>query len=154
MPLATLSGVRYDSIELSSRMNDSAVEAEHGPAEFVAKTGLRFAPSRDQRYSVIYGTAKISLKATEDQGRELFSLEAQFTLRFEFPRDSEISREEVVGYLRDEENLKFLTMQAQPLLNEKVMNLVNEGGMEMPFTLHTIRFKGRFFDLPTEPSVD
>lgn len=151
MPLAILCGIRYDSIELKSKINHRNSEEQLNKAVYVVNTGLIFSPSALDVSNAFYGTARIKLTATvaldqqEESDDELFSLEVQASLRYELDDASEIKRENISLYLADEKNIEYLTAQARPILNERVLRIVNESGLDMPISLASIGFKGRFY---------
>lgn len=147
MSLAQLNGVRFDAIEMKSQMNTSSRESDSGSLEFVAKTGLVFSPATANP-GVIYGTANVQVVANElakvDTEEELFKLRVQFSLRFEMVgTEGELLAGGAAEYLAQDDNLHSLTLQAQPVLNEKINYILANAGLNVQASHNAIQFRGK-----------
>lgn len=147
MPLAQLNGVRFDAIDMRSLMNASPRESDSGTVEFAAQTGLLFALAT-AKPGVIYGTANIQVVAKElvdnDEEVELFRLKLQLSLRFEMvDAEGDALGSGAADYLADDDNLNSLTLQAQPVLNEKINYILANAGLNVHPSYNAIQFRGK-----------
>ncbi|WP_162788005.1 hypothetical protein [Chromobacterium haemolyticum] len=135
MPLALLSGLRYESIELKSSI---AGGARVTGGKMSAKSQLEYEARRDNGIGFIVAKALISVACWDDEKAEIFKLSCSIVSQFDF--DIEMSEQEIDAYISNDEDRQRMQLQLQPVINSKVFDLIGGVGLLPSLGLSNIVF--------------
>ncbi|WP_162897112.1 hypothetical protein [Chromobacterium rhizoryzae] len=135
MPLALLSSLRYESIELKSSI--AGRESVTG-GRMSTQSRLEYEARRDGGGSFIVAKAIIGVSCWDDEKTEVFTLSCSIVSQFDF--DMEMTEKEIEAYICNDEDRQRMQLQLQPVINAKVFDLIGGVGLLPSLGLSKIVF--------------
>lgn len=138
MSLAVLTDLRIDKISLTSTMNDGP--EIKGKISFSTSSRAEYSVCGDEDGNYCLIGIDTHIRAKDAEENELADLKVYFYGKFDF--ESEVSNQECEELLGDDKYTDSLAMQLQPLVNDKVTDMLRLIGFNVNSTLSKIRIFG------------
>lgn len=138
-PLASLSEIRLDNLNVDSGMNNGPAFVE-GDVSFSISIKTTFSIGGDQSEAPhVLGRVRIKAKAVMSEDDELLDLQASFVGRYEF--DEVVSETEASEFIQSKDYCEMLGLQMQSFVSAKFSELVHLVGLDLRLPLNIIRLK-------------